>query len=286
MSVSTKYILIANTLVITGGGILTSVLFITQRLFKRLPSRKNHPNKYYLFAPFLLLILCYLGYLFAFWSAPKHWHDLITPVILFVSACSLWLIHKFSLQPTINFVLEHENITDPLMGIYNRRYLERRLADEVARSQRYSVPLSVFMLDIDQLKNINATYGHHIGDQVLVYLGKLLLEYVRESDEVARYDQDEILVITPNTSIQEAHQLADRIRQRVEFQPLLLHAKTETEERIAFKISIGVASIQGSFDSLEKLLQRADVALQQARQNGGNQVVVSESGVTEIRTTD
>ncbi len=285
MQVSTMYILIADTLIIVGGGILIRVLFIIQRLFSRLPSGKIRSKKYFLTVPVLFFILAYLGCLFAFWNTQTNWHDLIVPGILFASACSLWLIYKLSLQPTIDFLLEHGNITDPLMGINNRRYLERRLNDEVARAHRYSMPLSVFLLDIDQLKNINATYSHQVGDQVLVHLGKLLQEYLRESDEVARYDRDEILVMTPNTSIQDVQLLAERIRQRVVAQPLLLHARTEKEKRVAFNISIGVATLHGGFDSMDKLLQRTDAALQQARQAGGNRVVISEADVTEIKTS-
>lgn len=282
MQHSTTYIFIANALVIAGSVLLVGALASSQRLFKRPAPRKTRANKYFLMAPILLLILGYLGYLLVFWNAQKNWHDLIMPGVLFTSAFSLWFTFKVSLQSTVDMILEQENITDPLMGIYNRRYLERRLSEEVARAQRYSVPLSVFLLDIDQLKDINKTYGRHTGDQVLIHLGKLLLEYVRESDEVARYDQDEVLVMTPNTSIQDTHLLADRIRQRVEVHPLLLDARTEKEQRITIKISIGVATMLGSFDSLEKLLQRAEVALHQARQEGGNRVVVSETAATEV----
>lgn len=285
MQASTTFPFIANTLLVLGVSMLVSVLFSSQRLFKRLPARKIRSNKYFLMVPISLLILGYLAYLLAFRNVHRNWHDLITPGVLFASAFSLWFICKLSLQATIDFVLEQENITDPLMGIYNRRYLERRLTEEVARAQRYTVPLSVFLLDIDQFKDINRTYGRRTGDQVLIHLGKLLLEYVRESDEVARYDQDDVLVMAPNTSIQDTHLLADRIRQRVEVQPLLLHARTDKEERIAFRISVGVATMQGSFDSLEKLLQRAEVALQQARLDGGNRVVVSATGAADTRSS-
>ncbi len=284
MQSSTSYFFVANALVIAGSIMLLSVLLGIQRLYIKLASRKTRANKYFLMLPALLLILGYLGYLPIFWKTQKNWHDLIMPGVLFVSAFSLWFSHKVSLQSMVDWVLEQENITDPLMGIYNRRYLERRLAEEVARAQRYGAPLSVFLLDIDQLKDINKSHGRRTGDQVLVHLGKLLLEYVRESDEVARYDQDAVLVMTPNTAIHDTHLLADRIRQRVEVHPLLLNARTDKEERIAIRISVGVATMQGSFDSLEKLLQRAEVALQQARQDGGNRVVVSETGFTETKT--
>lgn len=276
MQVSNILILIADTLVIVGGGILISVLFIIQRLFKSIPSREIRSKKHFLIAPILFFILADLGYLLAFWNAQKNWHDLLMPAMLFANACAIWMIYKLSLHPIISFALAQGNITDSLTGIYNRRYMERRLTEEIARAQRYSLPLSIFLLDIDQFRKVNAAYGHLTGDQILIHLSRLLLEYVRESDEVSRYGEDAMLVMAANTSIHDAHLLAERVRQRVEIQPLL-HAGARETERVAIKISIGVATLQGGFDSMEKLLQRVEVALQQAQQAGGNCVVASEA---------
>jgi diguanylate cyclase (GGDEF)-like protein len=275
VQVSNIFILLANILLIAGSAILISTLFIIQRLFNSLAHSDIRAKKYFLSIPILLSSLGYFGYLITFWRAQHNWHDLITPAILFVSACSLWLACKMSLQPTFRYMLAQGNITDPLTGIYNRRYLEHRLADEIVRAQRYALPLSVFLLDIDQSEKINTTYGRRIADLILIHLAKLLLEYVRESDEVAHYDQGAILVIASNTSMHDAHLLAERIRQRIVAQPLL-HAENEKVERIAISISIGVATLQGSFDNIEKLLQRAELALQQAHQAGGNCVVAAE----------
>lgn len=276
--VANIFILIANSLVIAGSGILINILFVTLRLCKKLTSGDVRSNKYFLIVPMLLFVLGYLGYLLSFWSTQNSLQDLIIPGVLFTSACSLWLVFKMALHPIIRLALEQGNITDPLTGIYNRRHLERRLTEEVARAHRYSLPLSVFLLDIDQFRRINATYGHRVGNLVLIHFSKVLLDYLRESDEVARYDQDTLLVMTPNTTIDDAHLLAERIRQRVEVQPLL-HDEAGKIERIAMQVSIGVSSLQGGFDSLDKLLQRAEASLQQAQQAGGNCVIASEPPV-------
>jgi diguanylate cyclase (GGDEF)-like protein len=275
-------ILIANLLVIVGSVILISTLFSIQRLFNSLPSREIRAKKYFLIMPILFFILGYLGYLVTFWNAQKNWHDLLMPGVLFASACALWMTYKLSLQPIISFALEQGNITDSLTGLHNRSYQTRRLGEEVARAQRYALPLSIFLLDIDQFNKVNSAYGRQAGDQILIHLARLLLEYVRESDEVARYDHDAMLVMAANTSIQDAHLLAERIRQRVEIQPLL-HTGPKGTERVAIQISMGVATLQGGFDSLEKLLQRAELALQQAKQAGGNCVMAPGSATTQVQ---
>lgn len=284
MHVSNMFMLVANILIIAGSGILINALFILQRLFNSLAHKEIREKKYFLMMPLLFFCFGYWGYLAASWRGQNNWHDLTTPAVLFISACLLWLGYKMSLQPAFRYILDQGNMTDPLTGIYNRRYLEHRLADEIVRAQRYSLPLSIFILGIDQSKKADTAYGRQIADLTVTHLAKLLLEYVRESDEVAHYDQDKILVVASNTSIHDTHLLAERIRQRIAVQPLL-HAKNETVERIAISISIGVATLQGGFDSLEKLLQRAEVALQRAHQAGGNCVVASEPVGTQKQSS-
>jgi diguanylate cyclase (GGDEF)-like protein len=280
MPVSSKFALLAAVLILIGSGLLTDVLFRLQRLYLRAPLRIIRSRQYPAAALLVICMAASLGYLFSVWNTQKHWHDLIVPAVLFGATAAIWLIFFFTLQPALNLLLQQEIINDPLLGIYNHRHIERRLVEEVARAQRYNTPLSVFLLDVDHLAEINQRYSHNVGDQVLLHVAQLLHEYLRESDEVARYGPDEILVVTPSTSIADAHQLAERIRQRIAAQPLLLHPRSEKEERVEFKVSIGVATIQGSFDSLEKLLQRADTALQQASSSGGNRVQASEPGAT------
>lgn len=281
MQVSNIFVLIADILLVAGSCILAGALFALQRVFSGQSPREIISRKYFLLIPILFFILEYLAYLATFWNTQRSWQDLVIPGMLFASACASWVMSRFFLRPTISFALAQGSISDSsLPGIYSRSYLERRLTAEIARAQRYSLPLSVFLLDIDQLKRVNVAYGYKSGDQMLIQLAKLLLEYVRESDEVARYDEDAMLVMAPNTSIHDAHLLAERIRQRVAVQPLL-DPGTEKTGRIAIQVSIGVAAMQGGFDSLEKMLQRTEVALQHAQEAGGNCVVAFDPGVVK-----
>jgi diguanylate cyclase (GGDEF)-like protein len=98
----------------------------------------------------------------------------------------VWLTTSLSLQTAVDLrrmdLLETENITDPLTKVYNRRYLDRRLEEEVARAERYALKLSVLMLDIDHFKRINDTYGHQGGDVTLSTLGNLLKASLRDVD--------------------------------------------------------------------------------------------------------
>ncbi|HEY6093621.1 MAG TPA: GGDEF domain-containing protein [Gallionellaceae bacterium] len=276
MPVSLKFALPAAVLVIVGCGLLTSVLLRLRRLYLHAPLRIIRSRLYPAAALLLVCVAAYLAYLFSVWHTQKNWHDLIMPAVLCGAAAATWVLCSFTVQPALHQLLQQESVSDPLLGIYNHHHIERRLVEEVARAQRYNTPLSVFLLNVDHLARINEHYGRGIGDEVLMHVAQLLHEYLRESDEVARYGPNEILVVTPSTSIADAGQLAERIRQRIAAQPLLLRPRTAQEERVEFKVSIGVTTIHGGFDSLEKLLQRAETALQQASSAGGNRVQVSE----------
>lgn len=278
MPASSMFYLLAAFLVLAGSALLIGLLYQNRQLCRRLPQPPVLAKRMLFYGLMVAACAGYLAYLGMNWHSQKNWRDLIVPFILFTAALVLLLQFNLTTRPLLLMLQRQEHISDPLMGIYNRRYIEHRLVEEVARAQRYHVPLSALLLDIDHLSAVNQRYGHQIGDQVLVHVAKLLQEYLRESDEVARYEADEVLVMAPNTSLSDAHNLAERIRQRIEAQPLLLNPHSEQEQRIEFKVSIGVSAIQGSYDSLEKLLQRCETALQQASSAGGNRVQATASG--------
>ena len=168
-------------------------------------------------------------------------------------------------------VLKLENITDPLMDIFNRRYLEQRLKEEVTRTKRYKIPLSLLMLDIDHFKQINDQHGHLTGDKILSTMGNILKEQIRKSDLSARYGGEEIVILLPNTKEKEAVSLAERLRQFIE-----TYNFSELQDNVLHcTVSIGVASLVED-DNLEakELLQRADIGLYQAKQTGRNKVVL------------
>ncbi len=176
---------------------------------------------------------------------------------------------------------------DGLTNAYNRRYFDERLKHEVDRCVRRKTDVVCLFIDVDFFKQINDQHGHQVGDAVLVRLVALMSEQVRSSDIVARYGGEEFAVILPDTGIQLAHEVAERIRSKVEAQKLIIDDHT-----LGITVSIGLASlsqIRHQQDTEEKepshfdtdnldqlLLGKADEALYQAKQTGRNQVVIQK----------
>jgi diguanylate cyclase (GGDEF)-like protein len=176
---------------------------------------------------------------------------------------------------------------DGLTNAYNRRYLNDHLKNEVARCLRKKTDLVCLFIDIDFFKKINDNYGHQVGDAVLIKLVTLMKEQVRAGDIVARYGGEEFTVILPDTNIQLAHEIAERIRHKVEDQQLVIN-----DETIHITVSIGMASlnqVKSEMNTNDKdtlhiteqyldklLIGKADEALYQAKQAGRNQVVIKE----------
>ena len=176
---------------------------------------------------------------------------------------------------------------DGLTNAYNRRYLDDRLKHEVARCLRKKTDLVCLFIDIDFFKKINDNHGHQVGDAVLVKLVGVMQEQVRTSDIVARYGGEEFTIILPDTGIQIAHEIAERIRSKIEN-----HKITVNDNTVNVTVSIGMASLnqvkqqthtidKDSPDIMEKnldqiLLSQADEALYQAKQTGRNQVVIKK----------
>ncbi len=161
-------------------------------------------------------------------------------------------------------LLQELSSTDRLTKLYNRAKLEELFEYEIKQSMRYNTPLSLIMLDLDHFKRVNDTYGHHIGDLVLRDVAAILTRSSRASDVVARWGGEEFLILTPKTNLQQAAQLAEKIRLAIEN-----HRFDEVEHKTG---SFGVACYQEQ-DTLITLLQRADLALYQAKEGGRNRVV-------------
>lgn len=158
--------------------------------------------------------------------------------------------------------LEKLSITDKLTNIYNRRKLDEELNSEFVRAQRYQHPLSLLLMDIDFFKKINDTYGHQTGDYVLQTLAKVLKQNIRSSDIVGRYGGEEFMVIVPDTKIDEAWQLAEKLRQSVE--------QFSFDEVNKVTISIGVSQLNMQDNRSEEIIKRADEALYKAKEEGRN----------------
>lgn len=157
--------------------------------------------------------------------------------------------------------------TDPLTGVWNFRYLSMSLAREIERSSRFDRPLAVLMLDLDHFKNVNDTYGHACGDSVLREVTERVMEHIREVDILARYGGEEFVVVLPETAVEGAAQLADRICTAVRRQPFV----NDVGEPIAVTVSVGGAAFPDQGSTPATLMRSADQALYVAKARGRDQ---------------
>jgi diguanylate cyclase (GGDEF)-like protein len=173
----------------------------------------------------------------------------------------------------LNRELQLLSVTDGLTKAYNHRHFQERLKAEFARARRHDEPLSCVMLDIDRFKQVNDTHGHPTGDRVLVRLVEVLKEEVRSEDLVARYGGEEFVMLLPSTSREDAHRLAERVRQRVANERVPLPEAAA----LTVTVSLGVAGIRPAdpIQHPDDLLQAADQALYQAKRDGRDRVVVA-----------
>jgi len=168
------------------------------------------------------------------------------------------------------------SITDPLVGTYNRRYLNDQLANEVERARRYGRPLSAIMADLDFFKGINDHHGHQVGDQVLCGFVELAKASVRQaSDWMARYGGEEFVIVLPETDLAGAARTAEKIRQQCAATPFVTDAG-----RLTVTASFGVASLDTGSEPVgaaaESLLRHADAALYRSKHEGRNRVTVAD----------
>ncbi|MCS7263900.1 MAG: diguanylate cyclase [Armatimonadetes bacterium] len=168
--------------------------------------------------------------------------------------------------------LENLSLTDSLTGIANRRHLEWRLNEEVERAKRYHYQLSALMLDIDNFKQINDTYGHIIGDLVLQQIAQRLKGSLRRTDFLARYGGEEFVVLAPQTSSERAIILAERLRRVILESPMYVTDNLS----LHITVSIGVAVFPEHAQNESDLIQAADLALYKAKQTGRNKVCLFE----------
>lgn len=165
-------------------------------------------------------------------------------------------------------------IRDPLTGLINKRELTRRLNEEMARAKRHKIPLTVALFDLDYFKKINDRFGHVAGDFVLKELGKLIMDNTRTCDIAARYGGEEFALVLPETTEQEACELLERIRTKVQ-------SKIFNYSCIPIKatLSVGVAQFDMVDANFEVLCNKADKALYKAKNNGRNRVERNSSSL-------
>jgi diguanylate cyclase (GGDEF)-like protein/putative nucleotidyltransferase with HDIG domain len=184
------------------------------------------------------------------------------------------LLEKVALQiaaPVENAQLyarvEQKSRMDGLTGLFNRRHFEERLKDEISRHSRYGDVFSIFMLDLDNFKAYNDAYGHPAGDILLNQVGRIIESSIRNADQPFRYGGDEFVVILPQTAMDDAYVVAERVRE---------HVAREMEKRaIPVNCSIGLASYPADGVVADELVDVADTALYHAKRTGGNRIFLS-----------
>lgn len=173
---------------------------------------------------------------------------------------------KFSSAKELAFI-------DELTGLYNTRYLDYFMEKEIKRARRQSYPLSFLFMDVDKFKHVNDTHGHLVGSRILIEVGKLIKECVRDIDIIVRYGGDEYVIILVNTLPEGAHLVGDRLRQRIQDHVFMQREKLN----IKVTASFGIATYPIHAESKEEVVDLADKAMYKAKTTSRNAVyVISE----------
>jgi diguanylate cyclase (GGDEF)-like protein len=170
--------------------------------------------------------------------------------------------------------VQRQAVTDELTGLFNVRHFQDFLEHEIDRSRRFNSPVGLAMLDIDNFKKVNDTYGHQQGDLVLVEVARAMRSLSRDIDEPARYGGEELAVVLPQTDLDGAALLAERMRAKIE---ALEIKRLDGNGVMKITASFGVASIPRSADGRKALIAAADAALYRAKHGGKNRVERAEA---------
>jgi diguanylate cyclase (GGDEF)-like protein len=162
---------------------------------------------------------------------------------------------------------------DGLTNLANRKYFMEAAERELLIAQRYGLPLSLLMIDIDHFKNINDTYGHATGDAVLTNFSEVALQTLRSTDIIGRIGGEEFAVLLPATDMDNAHQVAGKIL-------LAVSAAQFAHQDLTITVSIGLATMNEGDNQMDTIMQRADYALYEAKENGRNQIVIHQESVS------
>ncbi|HSK44392.1 MAG TPA: GGDEF domain-containing protein [Candidatus Binatia bacterium] len=188
--------------------------------------------------------------------------SVVSDIVLLVVLIWLFaaMIHRVETERAL---IQQQAETDKLTGIYNRRHFETSLELEIQRARRYGAPLALLMIDVDNFKQLNDSYGHLVGDRMLCRLARECESCLRTSDVFCRYGGDEFVIIAPETSGQAAVRMARRMRQNID-------ALGMDQSFGTLGISIGIAVWEDKFETTDDFIAAADSALYQAKSAGRN----------------
>jgi diguanylate cyclase (GGDEF)-like protein len=243
----------------------------------------DHKVLQWLVASLALTILAELAFTFyvsvyGFFNLVGHFFKIIAFYLIYIAIVEMGLDKPHRLlfrnlkrnEEALENALQEVHrlaITDYLTSLYNRRHFSKIGEGEVQRARRYRRPLSAIMLDIDHFKQMNDTYGHTVGDQILQGVAESCRQELRGVDVVGRYGGDEFVILLPENDLASAEQVAERLRKSIAQRRF-----TTTKGSVKVTASLGVAALDGKSPTLETLLSRADQALYGAKQSGRNRV--------------
>lgn len=219
----------------------------------------------------LSTVLFSIGYLFISYYVMEIfnlWIPIVLPVIFIVIAFSLSYLAKYLIKSK-DFEHQYKLATiDGLTELYNHRYFQETLKNQVEIAKRYNQTFSLIIIDIDFFKKFNDTYGHQAGDAVLKQVAQTLKKNSRTTDVVCRYGGEEMSIILPNTSLEEALLSANRFNKAVEEKDFYINSNTTSK----VTISVGVATFPQDAETAQELIEKADKGLYYAKEHGRNQV--------------
>jgi diguanylate cyclase (GGDEF)-like protein/PAS domain S-box-containing protein len=203
-----------------------------------------------------------------------RWKALSTPRVIDQLAATVAEHISLSLSNLVlRDNLRSQSIRDPLTGVFNRRYMEEAFAHELYRAARHGLPVGVIMLDVDHFKAINDTFGHAYGDSLLQALANFLHNRLRGEDILCRYGGEEFTIILPDTNLENALRLAEKLRTEIP----AIETELVIQPLEPIHISLGVAAFPAHGRNAEELIKSADWALYQAKQKGRDQVIAAPS---------
>jgi len=224
----------------------------------------------------LLLTLCILAYMaIRIFLLPGMSSSEFGSLCLFAAACVVLCVGQLQclkrMRHDTREKIEMMTFVDELTGVYNYRYLEQRLTEELQRAKRHNCPLSVVYIDFDNFKLVNDTFGHETGNAVVQRVAQLGRASARGEDFVGRLGGDEFLMVLPQTDSAGALIAAERIKKKLDAMELV----ASSGERIDFlSFSMGIASYPASAQSKDDLIRAADEAMYRAKKAGGDRVCI------------
>jgi diguanylate cyclase (GGDEF)-like protein len=273
-------LIIARIYVILGACILITALVPIRNLIQRLPPGKVRLSWILLIVLTLFFVVGYAAYGVVFLNSNQVNADLIVPVIFLSGSLFVLLSSALSLRTAIDIrrviMLEEENVTDPLTGIFNRKYLDRRVHEEFARAERYRQPLSIILIGLDNFAAVNEEYGHVAADSALVSFTRMVESVIRPVDVIARYAGVEFMVVATSTTGPEAFELAEKIRKTADTHALEMVDEFKKQLSIRMTTSIGVVGYAKRFETVQVFVDCAGLMMDRAKREGHNRTVLVE----------